>query len=274
MGECDDLNFLVHVDHAALHTSGDHGSAAGNGEDVLDRHQERLVGLADRVRNRLVDRVHQFLDRGNPLRVTLERLERRDPHNRGVLVEFLGSQQLADLHLDEFEQLLVVHCVGLVQRYQDVGHTHLTRQQNVLAGLGHRAVGGGDHQDRTVHLRGAGDHVLDVVGVARGVDVCVVPLVGLVLHVRDVDGDTALTLLGGVVDLVECLRLVQIGEFVVQDLGDSRGQGGLAVVNVTDGPDVDVGLGPLELRLRHFCVLLDLLVLIKAVLMFSVMPRS
>jgi hypothetical protein len=27
------------------------------------------------------------------------------------------------------------------------------------------------------------------------------------------------------------------------------------VVNVTDGPDVDVGLGPLELRLRHFCVL-------------------
>jgi hypothetical protein len=24
---------------------------------------------------------------------------------------------------------------------------------------------------------------------------------------------------------------------------------------VTNGPDVDVGLGPLELRLRHFCVL-------------------
>jgi hypothetical protein len=55
----------------------------------------------------------------------------------------------------------------------------------------------------------------------------------------------------------------------VQHFGDSRGQGGLAVVNVTDGPDVDVGLGPLELRLRHFYVLLDLLVLEKAVLMFS-----
>ncbi len=54
----------------------------------------------------------------------------------------------------------------------------------------------------------------------------------------------------------------------MQDLGDSRGQGGLAVVNVTDGPDVDVRLGPLELRLRHFCVLLDLLVLVKAVLMY------
>jgi hypothetical protein len=29
------------------------------------------------------------------------------------------------------------------------------------------------------------------------------------------------------------------------------------VVNVTNGPDVDVRLRPLELRLRHFCVLLD-----------------
>lgn len=28
---------------------------------------------------------------------------------------------------------------------------------------------------------------------------------------------------------------------------------GLAVVNVTDGPDVDVRLRPLELRLRHLC---------------------
>jgi hypothetical protein len=41
------------------------------------------------------------------------------------------------------------------------------------------------------------------------------------------------------------------------------------VVNVTDGPDVDVRLRPLELRLRHFCVLLDLLVLVKAVLLFQ-----
>ena len=205
----------------------------------------------------------------DPLRIALERLQRRDPHHRGVLVELLGRQQFADLQLDELQQLLVVHGVGLVQRDQDVGHPDLTGQQHVLAGLRHRAVGGGDHQDRAVHLGRAGDHVLDVVGVARGVDVGVVTLVGLVLHVRDVDGDTALTLFRRVVDLVERFRLVQIGKLVVQDLGDSRGQCGLAVVNVTNGPDVDVGLGPLELRLRHFCVLLDLLVLKKAVLLFS-----
>ena len=38
----------------------------------------------------------------------------------------------------------------------------------MLPGLGHRAVGRGDDEDRAVHLGGAGDHVLDVVGVARG----------------------------------------------------------------------------------------------------------
>ena len=38
-----------------------------------------------------------------------------------------------------------------------------------------------------VHLGGAGDHVLDEVGVARAVDVGVVPLVGLVLDVADGD---------------------------------------------------------------------------------------
>jgi len=36
------------------------------------------------------------------------------------------------------------------------------------------AVGRGDDQDRAVHLGGAGDHVLDVVGVAGAVDVGVV----------------------------------------------------------------------------------------------------
>jgi hypothetical protein len=59
----------------------------------------------------------------------------------------------------------------------------------------------------------------------------------------------------------------------MQDLGDSRGQRGLAVVNVTDGPDVDVRLRPLELRLRHFCVLLDLLVLVTSSVVISVVPR-
>ena len=40
----------------------------------------------------------------------------------------------------------------------------------MLAGLGHGAVVSGNNQNRAVHLSGAGDHVLDVVGVPRAVD--------------------------------------------------------------------------------------------------------
>src|ERR1700757_1304495 len=89
--DADDLDFLVDVDHATLHTTGDHGATAGDGEDVLDGHQERLVGLADRVRNRLVDGVHQLLGGRDPLRVAIERLQCGDPHDRSVLVELLGG---------------------------------------------------------------------------------------------------------------------------------------------------------------------------------------
>ena len=129
------------------------------------------------------------------------------------------------------------------------GHLDLAGQQDVLAGLGHRAVGGGDDQDGAVHLGGAGDHVLDVVGVARAVDVGVVAGVGLVLDVGDGDGDPALALLGRVVDRVEgaVLGLALQGEV----LGDRRGQRRLAVVDVADRADVDVRLGALELLLGH-----------------------
>ena len=83
----------------------------------------------------------------------------------------------------------------LVHEHDDVGHVHLAGQQDVLARLRHRAVGGRHHQDRAVHLRGARDHVLHVVGVARAVDVRVVALRRLVLDVAGRDRDAALALL-------------------------------------------------------------------------------
>ena len=99
-------------------------------------------------------------------------------------------------HLDQVEQFRVVDQVDLVEEDDQGGHVHLAGQEHVLAGLRHGAVGGGDHQDGPVHLGGAGDHVLDVVGVAGAVDVGVVALLGLVLDVRDGDGHG----LGGVAD--------------------------------------------------------------------------
>src|SRR5271170_5157430 len=42
--DADDLYFLVHVDYTALNTAGDHGATTGDGEHVLDGHQERQFG--------------------------------------------------------------------------------------------------------------------------------------------------------------------------------------------------------------------------------------
>ena len=77
---------------------------------------------------------------------------------------------------DQLDQFVVVDHVDLVEEHDHVRHADLTGEQDVLAGLRHGAVGGGDDQDRAVHLGGTGDHVLDVVGVARAVDVGVVPV--------------------------------------------------------------------------------------------------
>ena len=126
-------------------------------------------------------------------------------------------------------------------------HADLAGQQDVLAGLRHRAVGGRHDQDRAVHLGGAGDHVLDEVGVARAVDVGVVPLGGLVLDVRDGDRHR----LGRVADRA-ALGDVGVRLELGQALGGLHGQNGaghgrLAVVDVADRADVDVRLGPLEM---------------------------
>ena len=121
----------------------------------------------------------------------------------------------------------------------------------MLAGLGHGAVGGRDDEDRAVHLGGAGDHVLHVVGVPGAVDVGVVAGVGLVLDVGDRDRDAALALLRGLVDLVE---RGEVGQTLVGlALGDRGRERGLAVVDVPDRADVHVGLRALELLLSAIC---------------------
>ena len=167
-----------------------------------------------------------------------------------VAREVVHGEELAHLDLDELEQLLVVDHVGLVEEHDDVRHADLTGEQDVLTRLRHRAVRRRDHEDRAIHLGGARDHVLHVVRVTRTVDVGVVTVLRLVLHVRGGDGDTAGLLFRSVVDLLEGPRLSAV--LLGKDLGDGRGQRRLAMVDVTDGADVDVRLVPCELLLRHF----------------------
>lgn len=91
----------------------------------------------------------------------------------------------------------------------------------------------------------------------RAVDVSVVTLLGLVLDVGDVDGDTAGGLFRSGIDLVEVVLRVDIRVLLVQHLGDGCSQGGLAVIDVADGTNVNVRLSTLVLFLCHVFVLLD-----------------
>src|SRR5207248_9398334 len=107
------------------------------------------------------------------------------------------------------------------------------------------------HEDGGVHLGGAGDHVLDVVGVARAVDVRVVARGRLVLDVGDGDGDDLGVVahdaaLGDAVVADECAA-----ELVDLPRHDGRRERGFAVVDVADGADVDVRLGPGEDLFDH-----------------------
>src|SRR5699024_6197553 len=193
--DADDFDFFADLDNAALDTAGGNGAATGNGEDVFDRHQEGAVNGTFRLRN---VGVHGFDELDHGLRavfafVAFQRLERAADDNRRVVAgEFVFVEQFANFHLDQFEQLFVVDHVGLVQEHDNERDADLARQQDVFTRLRHGAVGGGAHQNGAVHLRGTGDHVLDVVGVTGAVDVRVVALVGGVFHVRRRNRDAAL----------------------------------------------------------------------------------
>ncbi len=123
----------------------------------------------------------------------------------------------------------------------------------MLTGLRHRAIGSGHHQDRAIHLRRTGDHVLHIVGMAGTIDVRIVTVLRLILHVRGGDGDAAGLFLRRFVDLV--VRRVGGAAGFRQHLGNCRGQRRLAVIDMADRADVAVRLVALEFRLTHRRVL-------------------
>ena len=60
--EADDFDRVADLDTAALDTAGADRAAALDAEDVFDRHQERLVDLALRDRDVVVQRLDQIVD--------------------------------------------------------------------------------------------------------------------------------------------------------------------------------------------------------------------
>ena len=119
----------------------------------------------------------------------------------------------------------------------------------MLFGLSHGAVSCGNDQDSAIHLSSAGDHVLNVVGMARAVHVSIVAQFSLILDVSGVDGDAALALFGSLIDGAVIFKISLALQ--CQPLGDGSGQSGLAMVDVTDGADVNMGFASFKLLFSH-----------------------
>ena len=260
VSQANDFNFLTSLQLSTLNSTSGNSTTAGNGEHVLNRHQEGQVSLTVRSGDIAVNSLHQFFDAGilgsvRILGVRLQNLQSRTLDDGGIVArELILVQGLADFHLYQFQKLLVVNLVNLVQEYDDIGHAYLAGQQQVLLGLSHRAVGSSDNQDSAVHLSGTGDHVLNIVGVAGAVNVSIVAFFGLILNVSGINGNTTLSLLGSLID-VGVIHILRVA-LQVQNLGDRSGQSGLAMVNVTDGANVNMGFCSFKLSLCHWDFLL------------------
>src|SRR5256885_459849 len=98
--------------------------------NILDRHQNRLVDRPLRRRNVAVHRLHQLPDALARLRVPrlLHRPQRRPPDDRcRVPRKLVLLQQLPHLQLHQVQNLRVVHHVHLVHEHHQPRHVHLPR---------------------------------------------------------------------------------------------------------------------------------------------------
>src|SRR3954449_5192802 len=120
VADADDLDVVAGVDDALLDAAGRDGAAARDREDVLDRHQEGLVEVPLGLRDVGVQLLGELDDLGRVLLVALERLQRRAGDERDVVAgELVLGEQVADLDLDQLEELVVVDHVRLVEEDHD-----------------------------------------------------------------------------------------------------------------------------------------------------------
>ena len=250
-----DLKLVAGSQLSTLNSTGGNSTTAGDGEDILNRHKERQVSLTVGSGDISVNSVHELPDASKLggvriIAVVLKSLKSRTLDDRGVIAgEAILVKSIADLHLDKLKELRIVDLVNLVHEDDDIGHANLAGKKKVLLGLSHGAVGSSYNKDSAVHLSSTGDHVLDIVSMAGAVNMSIVTGSSLILNVSGVDCNTALSLLGSLIDVsvINKLSLALHSE----SLGDSSGKSSLTMVNVTNGTNVYMGLSSFEFSFCH-----------------------
>ena len=164
-----------------------------------------------------------------------KRLESRtlDDRRVGAIIFILG-EKFTNFFFNKCDEVGIWNLVNLVQEHNNLGHANLLRKENVLARLWHHAVSCRNDENGTVHLSGAGNHVFDVVGVSRRINVRVVTRIRFVLVVRERDSNTARLFFRRIVNFVNALLFgVFAGE--MEHVKNRRGERRFPVVNVANG---------------------------------------
>src|SRR5699024_820271 len=114
-----DLNLIGEMQGTTLYSTRSNGSTDGDGEYILNGHQERLVGLTNRIRNVAVNSIHELQNLVAPLgRRILKSLQSGTLNDRGVIArELILGEQLSDLHLNQLKQLRIVYHIALVHEH-------------------------------------------------------------------------------------------------------------------------------------------------------------
>ena len=208
------LDLLPHGQSAVDEGAGNHRPESGYTERAVDG-QARAAQVAALLRG-----IQGLVDGGEQLIQTTaggggDRQDGRSLQRRSL-------QRVIHLQLDQLKDVLL-HQVALGDDRQASPDAEQVQDGQVLLGLGHDRLIGGDHQQRQVDAAHAGEHVLDEPLVAGDVHDAHLPAAGRnEPREAQVDGKSALLLL---------LKSVRVNASQRLD------EGGLAMVYVARGPN-------------------------------------
>jgi hypothetical protein len=242
-GDTDNVNVVTGTNDALFDATSRDSAATLNTKHIFNRHGKRLVERAGRFRNVTIDSLHEFDDSilTNGVFGALESVQSRTLDDWNVVArKLVKAEQLAKLHLDELDELLVVNHVNLVEEHNQRRDPNLSREQNVLASLRHRTIRRGHDENAAIHLRRPGDHILHVISVTRAIDVRIVTRIRLILNVGRRNRDTPRLFFRRLINLIK-RDLLRPADFR-HDPRDRRRQRRLSVIDVPDRPHVQVRL--------------------------------